>query len=55
MATISTPDGERDENLFIRKDGIEDRPDDIVNWVEWWDGVVLVNRVEHITKKGGVA
>ena len=54
MALITTTRGEQDENLFIKREGIEDEETQIVHWIEYWDGMELVHRSVHITKKGGI-
>lgn len=40
-----------EESLFERRAGTIDDDNERTNWVEYWDGPVLVHRSAHVTLK----
>lgn len=50
---ITTIYGPRDDSEFEKKEGSEDHEDHFLEWVEYWEGEILVHRSVHVTVTKG--
>ena len=51
MALITTTNGEMDETLLEKKEGLVDNDHEYTTWVEYWHEGELVHRSVHVTLK----
>lgn len=54
MAIITTTEGDMDDSLLERRDGVYEDDNELTRWVEYWHEGKLVHRSAHVQLKTNV-